>query len=50
VAGFVIGGFTRLPEQKDEITLQGFNFKILKTDSRRIHLLEVMRDIEKGKV
>ena len=50
VAGFVIGGFTRLPEQMDEITLQGFNFKILKTDSRRIHLLEVVRDIEKGKV
>ncbi len=43
VAGFVISGFTRLPEQMDEITLQGFDFKILKTDSRRIHLLEVAR-------
>jgi magnesium and cobalt transporter len=27
----------------DEISLQGFKFKVLKTDSRRIHLLEVER-------
>ncbi len=45
VAGLVIKGFTRLPEQMDEISLQGFNFKILKTDSRRIHLLEVERSM-----
>ena len=43
VAGMVISGFTRLPEQMDEINLQGFKFKVLKTDSRRIHLLEVVR-------
>ena len=43
VAGIVIAGFTRLPEQMDEINLQGFKFKVLKTDSRRIHLLEVER-------
>ena len=43
VAGMVISGFTRLPEQMDEISLQGFKFKVLKTDSRRIHLLEVER-------
>ncbi|MDC9726621.1 MAG: transporter associated domain-containing protein [Candidatus Thioglobus sp.] len=46
VAGLVISGFTRLPDQMDEITLQGFNFKILKTDSRRIHLLEVSRQAQ----
>jgi magnesium and cobalt transporter len=46
VAGFVIAGFTRLPEQMDEITLQDFNFKVLKTDSRRLHLLEVSRIIQ----
>ncbi len=45
VAGLVIKGFTRLPEQMDEISLQGFDFKILKTDSRRIHLLEVERSL-----
>ncbi len=41
VAGMVISGFTYLPEQMSEITLHGFQFKVLKTDSRRIHLLEV---------
>ncbi len=41
VAGMVISGFTYLPEQMSEITLHGFQFKVLKTDSRRLHLLEV---------
>ncbi len=50
VAGLVIKGFTRLPQQMDEISLQGFNFKILKTDSRRIHLLEVERSINGNNV
>ncbi|WP_190600325.1 HlyC/CorC family transporter [Candidatus Vesicomyidisocius sp. SY067_SCS001] len=50
VAGLVIKGFTRLPEQMDEISLQGFNFKILKTDSRRIHLLEVERSMNGNNV
>ena len=45
VAGLVIIGFTRLPEQMDKISLQGFDFKILKTDSRRIHLLEIERSL-----
>ena len=45
VAGFVIAGFTYLPDQMSEIDLQGFNFKVLKTDSRRLHLLEVTKTI-----
>ncbi len=43
VAGFVVAGFTYLPKQMSEIDLQGFNFKVLKTDSRRLHLLEVTK-------
>ena len=43
IAGVVISEFTRLPNQMDEIICQGFKFKVLKTDSRRIHLLEVER-------
>jgi magnesium and cobalt transporter len=43
VAGLVISGFTYMPEQMSEITLQGFHFKVLKTESRRIHLIEVQR-------
>jgi Mg2+/Co2+ transporter CorC len=36
----VIAGFTYLPEQLDEIDLQGFHFKVLKADSRRLRSLE----------
>jgi len=46
VAGFVINKFTFLPEQMSDIDIQGFNFKVLKTDSRRLHLLEVTKIIE----
>ena len=44
VAGMVIAGFTYLPEQMSEINLHGFQFKVLKTDSRRLHLLEAIRE------
>jgi magnesium and cobalt transporter len=44
VAGLVISAFTYLPEQMSEIDLQGFNFKVLKADSRRLHLLEVTKN------
>ncbi|MDA9031445.1 CBS domain-containing protein, partial [Candidatus Pseudothioglobus singularis] len=40
VAGLVISGFSYLPEQMSEISLHGFQFKVLKTDNRRLHLLE----------
>ena len=45
VAGLVIAGFSFLPEQMSVIDLHGFNFKVLKTDTRRLHLLEVKRII-----
>ena len=44
VAGLVVAGFTYLPEQADEIDLQGFHFKVLKADSRRLRSLEVTRN------
>ncbi|CAB9541138.1 Magnesium and cobalt efflux protein CorC [Bathymodiolus brooksi thiotrophic gill symbiont] len=44
VAGLVIAGFTYLPEQSSEIELQGFHFKVLKADSRRLRSLEVIKD------
>ena len=46
VAGLVIAGFSFLPEQMSVIDLHGFNFKVLKTDTRRLHLLEVKRIIK----
>ena len=45
VAGLVISGFSYLPEQMSEINIHGFQFKVLKTDTRRLHLLEVQRKI-----
>lgn len=44
VAGFVVAGFTYLPEQLDEIDLQGFHFKVLKADSRRLRSLEATKN------
>jgi magnesium and cobalt transporter len=45
VAGMVISGFSYLPEQLSEINLHGFQFKVLKTDNRRLHLLEVQHKV-----
>jgi len=45
VAGLVISGFSYLPEQMSEISLHGFQFKVLKTDNRRLHLLEVQHKL-----
>ncbi|WP_138146758.1 HlyC/CorC family transporter [Bathymodiolus heckerae thiotrophic gill symbiont] len=44
IAGLVIAGFTYLPEQASEIDLQGFHFKVLKADSRRLYSLEVTKN------
>jgi Mg2+/Co2+ transporter CorC len=41
--GFFKNLITYLPEQLDEIDLQGFHFKVLKADSRRLRSLEVTR-------
>jgi len=45
VAGLVISGFSYLPEQLSEISLHGFQFKVLKTDNRRLLLLEVQHKV-----
>jgi len=50
VAGLVISGFSYLPEQMSEISLYGFQFKVLKTDNRRLHLLEVQHKLSDHKV
>lgn len=50
VAGLVISGFSYLPEQMSEISLHGFQFKVLKTDNRRLHLLEVQYKLSDHKV
>jgi len=43
VGGLVIKHFGRLPANGDTVTIDGLEFKVLKADSRRVHLLEVRR-------
>lgn len=47
IAGFVISEFARLPKQFEKIKSQGFKFKILRTDSKRIFLIEVKKSKNK---
>lgn len=41
VGGLVLNGFGRVPERGETITISHFEFKVLRADSRRIHLLEL---------
>ena len=43
IGGLVVHEFGRLPERGDEIEFSGFNFKVLRADPRRVHVLRVMR-------
>ncbi|PHS24054.1 MAG: magnesium/cobalt efflux protein [Methylophaga sp.] len=42
VGGFVTNQFGHLPERDEQITIGAFQFKVLRADSRRIHLLEMI--------
>jgi magnesium and cobalt transporter len=43
VGGLVIHAFGHLPKRGEKTEFGGFRFKVLRADSRRIHLLEIMR-------
>lgn len=43
VGGLVTHDFGHLPKRGEKIELGGFRFKVLRADSRRVHLLEVLR-------
>jgi len=43
VGGLVTHAFGHLPKRGEKIELGGFRFKVLRADSRRLHLLEVLR-------
>ncbi|MBM4228138.1 MAG: CBS domain-containing protein [Gammaproteobacteria bacterium] len=43
IGGLVVHHFGRVPERGDEVDFAGFNFKVLRADRRRAHLLRVMR-------
>jgi len=43
IGGIVTHCFGHLPERNEEVEIQGFLFRVLKADSRRIHLLNMTR-------
>ncbi|MGE0387804.1 MAG: transporter associated domain-containing protein, partial [Gammaproteobacteria bacterium] len=43
IGGLVLREFGRVPARGEEIDHAGFNFKVLRADQRRIHLLRVVR-------
>jgi magnesium and cobalt transporter len=45
IGGLVMRGFGRLPRRGESISLDGFCFKVIQADRRRVHRLEVTREI-----
>jgi magnesium and cobalt transporter len=45
IGGLVLHGFAHLPKRGEKITLENIQFKVLQSDNRRIHLLEVTPSI-----
>ena len=43
IGGIVTHSFGHLPQRDDEVELEGFSFKVLNSDNRRIRLLQVSR-------
>jgi magnesium and cobalt transporter len=43
IGGLVISRFGRVPKRGEQITIDNLTFKVLRADSRRLHLLEVAR-------
>jgi len=46
IGGVVLKAFGRLPKRGEQITIDGLTFRILRTDARRLHLLQVTRQSE----
>jgi len=47
VGGLVMGRFGRLPKRGETIGIDGFNFQVLRADSRKIHSLLVEKPAAK---
>ena len=41
IGGLVLKRFGRVPKRGEQVTMDGLTFKVLRADSRRLHLLEV---------
>jgi magnesium and cobalt transporter len=44
IGGIVTQGFGHLPKRDEEVSMRGFCFRILNADSRRIHLLSLIKE------
>ena len=42
IGGLVLKRFGRVPKRGEQVTMDGFTFKVVRADSRRLHLLEVV--------
>ncbi|VAW96950.1 Magnesium and cobalt efflux protein CorC [hydrothermal vent metagenome] len=49
IGGIVIKALGHMPKRGESVNRYGFNFKVLRASSRRIHLLEVTRVVEPEK-
>jgi len=43
VGGIVVRAFGRLPKRGESVSLEGFRFRVVRADSRRVHTLQVER-------
>jgi magnesium and cobalt transporter len=41
VGGYVVNQFGRLPERDEVVTFENFQFKVVRSDNRRVHLFEL---------
>ena len=42
IGGLVLKNFGRVPKRGEQVTMEGLTFTVLRADSRRVHLLEVI--------
>ncbi|MDB5863735.1 MAG: magnesium/cobalt efflux protein [Betaproteobacteria bacterium] len=42
IGGLVLKRFGRVPKRGEQVSMEGFDFTVLRADSRRVHLLEVV--------
>jgi magnesium and cobalt transporter len=43
IGGLVLSRFGRMPKRGEQLSFDGLNFRVLRSDSRRLHLLQVAR-------
>jgi magnesium and cobalt transporter len=43
IGGLVLSRFGRVPKRGEQISFDGLNFRVLRSDSRRLHLLQVAK-------